>query len=155
MYPTNVAATGAWTNFAVANINSAGGTYAYRASGTASLGVTNGYDFSSIPANSTINGIVVEQQFADDTAAQVATMDVRLTKDGGTTWTAYAGAQTVTGTTMTTKTYGGAANLWGTTWTTAQVQDTTNFRVTSSGNSSSASYKCNLDFVRVTIYYTP
>ncbi len=109
------------------------------------------YSFS-IPAGATINGIVVEIDRYGSTNNRISDRDVYLTKNGTTSvgtdkaagnWPGSSGVQT----------YGGAADLWGTTWTPAEINNA-NFGVMLSAQSSQAGITANVDYIRVTVYYT-
>lgn len=109
------------------------------------------YGFS-IPGGSTINGIEVRLDWWLDSVSGANRMDVELSWDGGTTWTA-AKADTQETTTEHTVTLGGSADTWGRTWSDTEFTNA-NFRVrmTSLGSGSRDFF---LDWVPVQVTYTP
>jgi hypothetical protein len=78
-----------------------------------------GLTSSDIPADSVINGITIEVEWAGDNTA-ITDSVVQLTSDG----TNVVGSNLAAGTTQTTKafrSYGGASNMWGTSLTQADL----------------------------------
>jgi len=118
------------------------------------LAATN-FDFSSIPINSTINGIEVEigDYFAD--VLPVTIGRVKLILADGTDGTADKGIDIAAFTTsLQTDQAGGSNDLWGDLHTVADVQDIDfgfwfNCTVHTSGAVAS------VDFVRMRIFFTP
>jgi len=112
----------------------------------------------AIPAGATINGITVEiwkQSLGG--LGNPTDVDVTILKGGAATGTnlGHTGAGNGWLTAGAIDTYGGAATLWGTTWTPADT-NASNFGVQISctdwvGFSTSAA----VDFIRITITYTP
>lgn len=82
---------------------------------------------NAIPADSTINGITVGADIAVDSTVHSPYTAIRLSYDGGTSWTAVKQI-TLTGAAETTYTYGGTSDDWGYAWTTSDLSDA-NFRV--------------------------
>ncbi len=80
-------------------------------------------------------------------------MDVELSWDGGTTWTA-AKTDSQETTTEHTVILGGSVDGWGRTWSVGEVSDA-NFRVRLTSNSSSSQRDFFLDWVPVKVHYTP
>ncbi len=80
-------------------------------------------------------------------------MDVELSWDGGTSWTA-PHTDTVESTTEHTTVLGGASDTWGHAWTPAELSNT-NFRVRLTSNSSGSTRDFFLDWVPVKVYYGP
>ena len=80
-------------------------------------------------------------------------MDLELTWDGGTSWTAAKtdGQET---TTEHTAILGASADSWGRTWSLAELDDG-NFRVRLTSNAACGSRDFFLDWVPVQVYYTP
>ena len=110
----------------------------------------------SIPAGCSIAGIEVRLDWWLDNLGQTNSMDVELSWDGGTTWTA-AKTDTVETTTEHTTILGGSADTWGRGWTAAELSDA-NFRARITSNCSGGG--CNnrdffLDWVPVKVYYAP
>ena len=114
---------------------------------------TTNFGFS-VPAGSTIDGIKVEsERYSNAGSARDAL--VQLTKNGtarvgnskaDTTnnWSASAGVAT----------YGGETDLWGTTWTRAEINDS-DFGVHFAARAYSNDTDIYVDFIRITVYYTP
>ena len=107
-----------------------------------------------VPSAAIIDGIVVEieRYYAN---GQVIDVDVNLTKNG----TARVGSDYSTGANFvaspgSTVTFGGATNKWGTSWTVAEVNATT-FGVFYKMGASANDADGFLDFIRITVYYTP
>ena len=107
-----------------------------------------------VPAGATVDGIVVaiERHYVDGSVIDV---DVNLTKNG----TARVGSDYSTGatfnlTTDTIVTFGGATDKWGTTWTVAEINAST-FGVFYKMGASANNADGFLDFIRITVYYTP
>ena len=78
---------------------------------------------------------------------------VQLSWDGGTTWTT-AKSVTLSGSAVATYSMGAANDAWGHTWTAAQLS-TTNFRVRVIDATSSPNKDYRLDYLAVTVQYTP
>ena len=106
-----------------------------------------------VPAGATINGILVEieRHYANGT---VADEDVCLTKDGSarvgddkSTAAAFPTADAITS-------FGGATDLWGTTWTADEINAAT-FGVLYKMKATGANADGFVDFIRITVYYTP
>lgn len=123
--------TVAWTN--PDNAKTSNDTYATAvtpgagAFNTHYLKATN-FDFSSIPADATINGILVEIEHKRvDTGYGVSPASdvvVKIVKSDGTIGTTnQADAGTAWPTTDTYKSYGGSSDLWGETWSVADIKD--------------------------------
>lgn len=160
-YPTNsssVSQSGdaVWAN--PSNANASDGANASSWCDGLAVGYTDilktlGYGFS-IPSGATINGIMVEIRQKADTTPTELQGSVALYKAG-----VVAGSGDVTPLltdTAATVTLGGASDLWGTTWTPAEINDAgfgVYFHV--SQNLSIVGDNCYVDFIRVTIDYTP
>ncbi len=100
-----------------------------------------------------INGIQVRADLALDSITGTTNLCAQLSWDGGTTWTTIQ-SQAVTVAAETTYVFGGTANLWGRAWTLAQL-NTTNFRVRIIDASTQATRDFSLDYVAVSVTYTP
>jgi hypothetical protein len=100
-----------------------------------------------------IDGIAVRADVGMNNNGGTSNFCVELSWDGGTTWTS-AKSVTLTTSTVTTYALGSASDNWGHTWTVAQLS-TTNFRVrvTDATNQPNKDYR--LDYVAVTVNYTP
>jgi hypothetical protein len=142
--------------------------------GTSSTAMTiklDGFDFSSIPSGSQIDGIEVHVNDISTPTSQSGTQKwaIALSWDGGTSVTAENTAapditttaldgieQYFTDTTSApASTDQGSATTWGRTWSTSELSST-NFvvRITHS-NSSTSSRTARFDIVEVKIFYTP
>ena len=100
-----------------------------------------------------INGIRVRADLGLNNTTGTTNLCAQLSWDGGTTWTTIQ-SQAITTAAETTYTFGGTANLWGRTWTLAQL-NTTNFRVRIIDASTLATKVFSLDYVAVSVTYTP
>lgn len=117
--------------------------------------VASSFGFT-IPVGSTIDGIVVE---IDRNNAAGAASDNRVQLAKGTTFADLVGtnkADTATDwpAALATVSYGGATDLWGTTWTVAEI-NASSFAVFLSVQADAANTDIAVDFVRVTVHYTP
>jgi hypothetical protein len=109
---------------------------------------------TGLPASVTsINGIRVRADLALNNTTGTTNLCAQLSWDGGTTWTSIQ-SQAITTAAETTYTFGGTANLWGRTWTLAQL-NTTNFRVRIIDASTLATKVFRLDYVALSVTYTP
>jgi len=88
----------------------------------------SGYGMDIIPDGSTILGITVRADIAVDSLTNAPFTAIRLSWDGGTTWTAVISITLTVAVTETTYTYGGPANDWGHAWSASELTDA-NFRV--------------------------
>jgi len=153
-YSGTVVSTGSWSNFTTAKLGANDADRATTAATSSDSGVLRNFDFSAIPAGSTINGIVVEADLRSSSAAYTAYLKARISKNAGSAWSAYTADQSVKSTTDSTKTYGGSSDLWGLTISAAEVKDTANFYVEVAGYISNSKGTCEVDFVTTTVYYT-
>jgi len=99
-----------------------------------------------------ISGIEVRLDWWLDSKGGANSMDVELSWDGGTSWTA-AKTDSVESTTEHTSILGGPSDTWGRIWSGSEFNDS-NFRlrVTSNGVGGRNHY---LDWVPVKVYYAP
>lgn len=110
-------------------------------------------DFTfGIPSSATIDGIEVQANFSNNTAGHTATLQLSLSWNNGTSYTATK-SDTIIGTTDTTRTFGGATDTWGRTWSDTEFTDGT-FRIKAEGKSSGAASACRLDYLAIKVYYT-
>jgi hypothetical protein len=100
-----------------------------------------------------INGIRVRADLALNNITGTTNLCAQLSWDGGTTWTTIQSLN-ASATAETTYTFGGTANLWGRTWTLAQL-NTTNFRVRIIDSATTTTKVFSLDYVAVSVTYTP
>ncbi len=159
---TNVASA-AYTGWVAPSANSGGSgvsnpTYAYVDTTTyasfSNAGYWNwyGYALSSIPSGSTIDGIEVNAKGRESSSGcSSCYMRLRLSYDGGTTWTSYINtASSSWTTTISDHIAGGPANKWGREWTRDEIVN--NLRVQAYWVGSSTSGR--LTYLPVKIYYT-
>jgi hypothetical protein len=145
-----------WSN--PGNITTSGSATASVGSGATThyLRGTN-YGFS-IPTGATINGIAVtiNRQSSGMSSPFLRDSVVSLVKAGtivgsnlavtGTNWpTSYLG----------TATYGGISSLWGTTWSPEDINNVNFGVVLSATNSNDYSRNATVDYMRITVTYTP
>ena len=110
------------------------------------------FNFSSIPANATINGIVVSLVKTSSGSGRIRDEIIQITKNGsvvgidnkadtGTNWP----------TSLTTTTYGGSSDLWGVTWNVSDLSNIgLNIRVYNNRNRTGTA---SIDNVTITVYY--
>ncbi|MBP6374618.1 MAG: IPT/TIG domain-containing protein, partial [Flavobacterium sp.] len=114
------------------------------------------YGFS-IPTGVVINGITVSimrQSNSISSSRSIQDVVVRLVKNGTIVGNNYGATATIWPATMTAANYGGTTDLWGTTWTAADINNA-NFGVVLSVNSPTATRTASVDYIRVTVSYTP
>lgn len=112
------------------------------------------YDYGiALDASCAIAGIEVQVDWYLDDVAGVSSLDVELSWDGGTSWTAAKSDATET-TTEHTTVLGGAADTWGHAWTATELGDAT-FRVRVTAVSDTGTRDFFLDWVAVKAYYGP
>src|SRR3989344_853925 len=107
------------------------------------------YNFSlSVPDNAVIDGIYVFHDSRDPDATD--SVNVSLSWDGGTSWTAQKGRWLTA--TETTYTEGGARDNWGRDWNATVLNSNTSFRgrLIAAGSTN----EWFVDYVRVQVYYT-
>lgn len=100
-----------------------------------------------------IDGIRVRADLRLNNVTGTTNVCAQLSWDAGTTWTTVQ-SMAVTSTAEATYTFGGTADTWGRTWTVAQL-GTANFRVRLIDASTLASKRFDLDYVAVSVTYTP
>ena len=118
------------------------------------------YDYGfSIDSSCVIAGIEVRLDWWLSTTLDANSMDVELSWDGGTSWTA-AKTDAVESTSEHTTTLGASADTWGHAWTATELSNV-NFRVRLTSNcSNTIFFTCAfrdffLDWVPVNVYYGP
>lgn len=118
--------------------------------------VADTFDFSSIPASATINGIEIRTDLAVSGVLGTPTVSaVNIGKDDSTLGTQKTPATALT-TTPTNYDYGGAADLWGLSISAAEVKTSTFQALVSVGQASSfTTFSCDVIWMRVTYTYTP
>ena len=116
--------------------------------------VASNFGFSAV--SGTVDGIIVE---IDRRNSAGAASDNRVQLAKGTTFADLVGsnlADTATDwpTTTAVATYGGASNLWGASWSPSDINAST-FAVFLSVQADAANTDIQVDYVRVTVHYTP
>ncbi len=112
------------------------------------------YDYGfSIPASSAINGIQVRLDALKSGTGTVPKLCVQLSWNGGITWTTAKNTTTITGAEVT-YTLGTASDNWGRTWASTEFTNA-NFRLRVIDVDNTATQTFQLDYVAVTVTYTP
>ena len=115
------------------------------------------FDFSSIPAGSTIDGILVEYDKFCSGPATASDNAIYIIKSDGSLGSTNksSGAAWATTDSDSYDSYGGTSDLWGETWTLADIQDTDfGVSINASSAGSNGTYDFSIDHVRITVYYT-
>ena len=105
----------------------------------------------SIPGTCAVRGIEVRLDWWLESISGANSIDVELSWDGGTTWTA-AKNDDVETTTEHSSTLGSSVDRWGHTWSVAEFSDA-NFRARLTSNSASSTRDFFLDWVPVNVHY--
>lgn len=110
----------------------------------------------SLPS-ATIQGIEVKLNGNQGACAKnTRAFKVKLSQNGGTSFTGNVKATNNYGSTDSTETLGGASDLWGSSWTSTQINNTLALYVEASCSGGSATAGAlKLDQITVTVYYTP
>jgi hypothetical protein len=152
--------TDAWTTPSnVANNDGAESTIvaaSYDSPDISQILVSSNFGFA-IPTGSTIDGIEVEIERRSIIANSGKDFRVQLAK--GTTFASLVGNNkavpaTIWPTSIAVATYGGATDLWGTTWTPAEI-NASSFAIFLSAQANIANADIGVDFIRITVHYTP
>lgn len=124
-------------------------------SGTRILLVT-GFDFSAIPSDATIDGIVVEiEKSTTSTSGSPRDDVIRLTNAANPFGVGdFKGEDEIWPTTDTYSTYGGAADKWGLSLTRSDVVDAAFGVAISAALQVDGACTVQIDHVRMTVYYT-
>ena len=137
--------------FDTASLNTSDTTRCLNIGNTYVPAVISGFDFSAVPAGATIDGIEVQAEFSSGGVGVTAYIQLSLSWDSGSTYTATK-EDSVLGATDTTRTYGGATDTWGRTWAQSELSST--FKMKVEGKASGASSACRLDYLVAKVYYT-
>ena len=147
-----VVSTGTWSAFTTTRINTADDIRATVSSTSFVAATTNNYSFG-LASGVTIDGIEVNAEFSTSSAGAIATLQISLSWDNGTSYTTTK-SDTITGsTTDKNSTFGGAADTWGRSWTDSEFANGT-FLVKIEGKNNTAGQQCRLDFLQIKVYYT-
>lgn len=124
-------------------------------SGTRPL-IATGFDFSAIPSDATIDGIVLEiERSCSSTSRNPRDSFIRLQKTNDTPVGDNKAVASTWPTTDAYATYGSASDLWGTTWTVAEIQASSfGTWLQCTRASGKGPGQCRIDHVRITVYYT-
>jgi hypothetical protein len=112
-----------------------------------------GFAFGLPGAVTTINGIRLQADVKLDAITGSHNLCAQLSWDGGTTWTSIKSVA-VTAAAETTYTFGSTSDTWGHAWTSTQL-NTTNFRLRIIDASSVTTRDFSLDYVAISVTYTP
>lgn len=112
-----------------------------------------GFAFGLPGSVSSIAGIRLQTDLRLDAIAGSTNLCAQLSWDGGTTWTAIK-SQAITVAAETTYTFGSTADTWGHAWSLTQL-NTTNFRLRLIDASTVAGRDFSLDYVAISVTYTP
>jgi len=110
---------------------------------------------NAMPPGASITGITVRADIAVDDTKDEPFTAIRLSWDGGASWTAVK-PFTLTGIAETTYTYGGIADNWGHAWSTSDLSDA-NFRVQVINGDTKAikdDREFSLDWIPVSVTFT-
>ena len=147
-----VVSAGTWTNMTTTRINTADDSRATAVGTTFRVATLNNYSFG-LASGVTIDGIEVNTEFSTDNAGAVATIQISLSWDNGSNYTATK-SDTQTGTTADkNSTLGGSTDTWGRSWTDSEFANGT-FLVKVEGKSNNVAASCRLDFLQIKVYYT-
>ena len=141
--------TGGWLS--LSSCYSSNNTYATTSSTTFVNGTVSTFAFG-VPTNAIIDGIEVAVEFSNALGGVTSTIQLSLSDNGGSSYTATK-SDTVVGTTDTTKTYGGPTDLWGAGSFSEYGTQDGNFYVKVEGKTSTGGFSCRLDHLQVKIYY--
>ncbi len=146
-----------WTNPGFLNADDTNYATAVMTSGQSSdfLRAVN-YGFS-IPPGAVINGITVSimrQSNSVNSSRSVQDLTVNLLKNGTIAGNNYAATSVLWPITMTAANYGGNTDLWGAGWTATDINNA-NFGVQISVNSPFAARTASVDYITITVTYTP
>jgi hypothetical protein len=112
-----------------------------------------GFGFS-IPVGATINGIVVEVRKDDGDDRADYDYAVRIVKGGAIGATDKSSMAQWSRTGLQYVTYGSSSDLWGETWSASDV-NASNFGFAISAYNDTGTWDPIVDYIRITVYYTP
>jgi hypothetical protein len=112
-----------------------------------------GYDFGLPGTFGSVDGITVQAIVGTTSTGATYGVCIQVSGDGGATWSS---GQPVTfgGSAMTTYTFGSTTDTWGLSWNAGSLS-TSSFRVRISDVGSTTSKSFLLDFIGVSVTYTP
>jgi len=111
-----------------------------------------GYGFT-IPADATIDGIVVELEdahYINQPGTDIGAIAVELSWNGGTSWTSTGTSQSLTSSEVDYF-LGGSSNLWGHAWTVSEINSNLCVRLTAPNTNNR---QVELDWLPVTVYFS-
>jgi hypothetical protein len=114
----------------------------------------------AIPASATVLGIeaTFEHKCSGSSSCSTSTGSgglIQLTKTAATPQGTNKGNTTSWGTSDSTETLGGPTDLWGSTWTVTEVNATGFGLAVKVLNSNSSTRTASIDYMAITVYYTP
>jgi hypothetical protein len=112
-----------------------------------------GYAFGLPAAVTSIDGITVRARMRTNSTTGTFGACIQLSWDGGASWTAHRPI-TFSTSAVTTYTFGGATDMWGRTWTAGNLS-TSNFRVRIIDVATVTNKRFDLDWLGVSVDYTP
>ena len=112
-----------------------------------------GYAFGLPGSVTSIDGVTVRADAGMNNNGGSSNLCVQLSWDGGTSWTT-AKSVTLSGSAIASYTFGSSSDTWGHTWTSGQLS-TSSFRVRLIDATSNPNKDYRLDYVAVTVQYTP
>ena len=112
-----------------------------------------GYALGLPGAVTAVNGIRVRADLGLNDITGTTNVCAQLSWNGGTSWTTLK-SLAITAVGETTYTFGSTADTWGRSWTVGEFS-TTNFRVRLVDASTSTTKRFDLDYVAVSVTYTP
>lgn len=116
--------------------------------------VVTGFDFSVIPSDATIDGIMVEVE-RNASAGSPSDGLMRLTKDGTLSIGDDKKSASLWPGSDAYASYGNSGDLWGLTWTVAEIKASTfGVHIAASVTGTGANGTANIDHVRMTVWYT-
>lgn len=153
--PTATVSGGAFNQFANP-LNALSSNDQYATGTNAQKQGYTGFGFS-VASGSTVNGIVVTVEGNKGTCdLNSPKFTVLLSQDGGSTWVGNSQPTSNLGSSDTTTNLGSSSDLWGLTWTPSQINSlAVRTDAGCTGGGAPGSKVVDLDFVSVTVYYTP
>ncbi len=112
-----------------------------------------GYAFGLPGSVASIDGVTVRADAGMNNNGGTSNLCVQLSWDGGTSWTT-AKSVTLSGSAIATYTLGSSSDTWGHTWTSGQLS-TSSFRVRLIDATGNPNKDYRLDYLAVTVQYTP
>jgi hypothetical protein len=112
-----------------------------------------GYAFGLPGSVTSVDGLTVRADMGLNNNGGTSALCVQLSWDGGTSWTT-AKSVALSGTAVATYTLGSSSDAWGHVWTASELS-ATNFRVRLIDGTTQPNKDFRLDYLAVTVQYTP